>query len=95
MASICEIHAGEPVPAHYPGPTVAYIIEGTFEHVLKVWVICLNSSDYYIGEVHVTDESKPGEITKLVAGDVIHVDHDSRNTFGSPDKAKCKYIKPF
>ena len=40
--------------------------------------------------MHVRDESKPDEVTKLFAGDVIHVDHDSRNTFLSPTKAKCK-----
>ena len=44
----------------------------------------------YIGELHVTDESKPGEITKLFAGDVIHVDYGSRNIFSSPNKAKYK-----
>ena len=44
----------------------------------------------YIGEVHVTDESKPGEVTKLFAGDVIHVEYGSRNILSSPNKAKCK-----
>ena len=34
LASIAEISAGEPVPAHYHGPAVLYIIEGKLnEHV--------------------------------------------------------------
>ena len=53
----------------------------------------LNSPDY-IGEGQVDDESKPGEVTKLVAGDVIHVDHGSRVTLSSPNKAKCKFKLP-
>jgi len=39
------------------------------------------------GELHVTDKSKPGEVTKLVAGDVIHTDKGSHLTFSSPNKA--------
>ena len=41
MAILGEIHAGEPVPAHYPGPTAAYVIEG--KDVLEVHInILLN-----------------------------------------------------
>ena len=50
----------------------------------------LNSLDH-IGDGQVEDESKPGEVTKLFAGDVIHVDHGSRVTFSTQNKAKCKY----
>ena len=32
MAAILEVNAGTPVPAYYPGPAVAYIIEGEAEH---------------------------------------------------------------
>jgi len=63
MAALGEVHEGEPVPAQYPGPAVAYVIEG---------------------ELHVEDASKPGEVIKLVAGDVIHVEYGSRNTFTCP-----------
>jgi len=67
LAALGEITAGVPVPAHYPGPALAYIIEG---------------------EVHFTDDSKPGEVTKVIAGDVIHIEQDSHITFSSPNKAK-------
>jgi len=67
MAAIGEVSAGEPIPAHYHGPTVGYVIEG---------------------ELYVDDESKPGEITKLVAGDVIHIDEGTHLTFSTPNKAK-------
>jgi uncharacterized cupin superfamily protein len=42
------------------------------------------------GEVHFTDDSKPDEVTKLVTGDVLHIDHGTHNTFTTPNKAKCK-----
>ena len=45
-----------------------------------------------IGEVHVKDDSKPDEATKLVAGDVLHIDHGSHNTATTPNKAKGKNI---
>ena len=48
-----------------------------------------NSPDY-IGEVHVKDESKPDEVAKLVAGDVLHIDHGSLNSASSPNKARGK-----
>ena len=44
----------------------------------------------YIGELHVKDESKPDEVTKIVAGDVIHVDHGSHVIYSSPNKARGK-----
>ena len=50
----------------------------------------LNSPDY-IGEGQFEDESKPDEVTKSVAGDVIFIDQGSRVTLSSPNKAKCKY----
>ena len=43
----------------------------------------------YIGELHVKDESH-SESTKLVAGDVLHVDHGSHNIFSTPTNAKGK-----
>jgi hypothetical protein len=43
-----------------------------------------------IGEFDLEDQSKPGEIIKLAAGDVIHVDHESLITWGSPNKGKGK-----
>jgi len=66
-AAIAEITVGEPVPAHYGGPAVLYMIEG---------------------ELHIKDESKPDEVTKLVAGDVLHIDHGTHLVFSSPNKAK-------
>ena len=59
---------------------------------MVIW-ICWTLPDY-IGELHINDESMPDKVTKLVAGDVIHIDHDSRITFSSPNKAKSK-IKSF
>jgi uncharacterized cupin superfamily protein len=44
----------------------------------------------YIGELHVEDESKPGEVSKLVAGDVLHINEGSYNTWSSPDKTRGK-----
>ena len=43
-----------------------------------------------IGEIHFTDDSKPDEVTKLVTGDVIHIEPDSHITFSSPSKAKSE-----
>jgi len=40
------------------------------------------------GELHIKDKSKPDEVTKLVAGDVIHIDEGSHCIFTSPNKAK-------
>jgi len=40
------------------------------------------------GEFHLEEKSKP-EITKLVAGDVIHIDEDSYITWASPNKGKA------
>ena len=48
----------------------------------------LNWPDY-LGELHIKDESTT-EVTKLVAGDVIHIDQGSHNVFTSPNKAKGK-----
>jgi hypothetical protein len=53
---------------------------------LEVWYIELTQ---YIGEFHLDEKSKP-EITKLVAGDVIHIDEDSYITWTSPSKGKGK-----
>ena len=39
MAAIGEISAGEPVPVHYPGPAVVYVIEGTL-NMFRSMVIC-------------------------------------------------------
>ena len=41
----------------------------------------------YIGEFHLEEKSKP-EITKLVAGDVLHIDEASYITWTSPNKGK-------
>ena len=49
----------------------------------------LNWPDY-IGELHIKDESKPDEVTKVVAGDVIHIDQGSNSIFSSPNKAKSE-----
>ena len=44
-----------------------------------------------IGDVHFTDDSKPDEVTKLVADDVLHIDQGTHNTFTiTPDKDKRK-----
>ena len=49
----------------------------------------------YIGELHIKDEFKPDEVTKLVASDVVHIDHGSHSIFTSPNRAKGKKIKSF
>ena len=46
-------------------------------------MICIELTPY-IGEVHLVDDSKPGEVTKLVTGDVVHIEYGSRNTFICP-----------
>ena len=38
------------------------------------------------------DKSKPGEVTKLVAGDILHVDHESYSTFVSPNNTRSSYL---
>jgi len=40
------------------------------------------------GEFHLEEKSKP-EITKLVAGDVLHIDEDSYIHWASPNKGKA------
>ena len=42
--------------------------------------------------MHYKDESKPddSEIIKVVAGDVIHIDHESYYTLTSPNIARSK-----
>ena len=42
------------------------------------------------GEIHVEDNTEPGNITKLVAGDVIHFEEGTRNISTTPGKGKCK-----
>ena len=49
----------------------------------------LNWPDY-IGEAHFKEDSKPDEIVKLFAGDVIHIEEGSNYTFTSPTGAKRK-----
>ena len=44
----------------------------------------------YIGEFNVEDKSKPGQISKLVTGDVLNIDEASYVTWTSPNKGKCK-----
>ena len=46
-------------------------------------MICIELTPY-IGQLHVTDASKPGEVTKLVAGDVLHIEPGSHLTLTSP-----------
>ena len=41
MAAIAELTAGVPVPAHYPGPAVAYVIEGEL-NMFKKYVNMMN-----------------------------------------------------
>ena len=53
-----------------------------YVHVRKHGIICIWLTPY-IGQIQVEDASKPGEITKLVAGDVLHIEQGSRNTFTS------------
>ena len=45
----------------------------------------------YIGEIHVVDNTKPGETTKLNAGDVIHFAEGTQNISTTPGKAKCTW----
>jgi len=40
------------------------------------------------GELHIRDKDKPDEVTKLIAGDVIHIDQGSHHIFSTPNKAK-------
>ena len=89
MAAVVEISPGEPVPAHYPGPAVGYIIEGML-NMFRSMVYMLNWPDC-IGEVHLKDDSKPDEVIKLVAGDVLHIENGTHNTFTTPNKAKGRY----
>jgi len=42
----------------------------------------------YVGEFAVEDKAKPGQISKLVAGDVLHVDEGSQLNWSSPTKGK-------
>ena len=49
----------------------------------------LNWPDY-IGVLHIKEKSKPDEVTKLVAGDVIHIDRGSHLVLSTPNKAKGK-----
>ena len=87
LAVIIEVDAGKPIPAYYHGPTVGYLIEGrsnVFRSLVIYW------TDWTTGEVHFEDESKPGEVTKVVAGDVIHLDHETRVIFSTPTKGKSK-----
>ena len=51
----------------------------------------LNWSDY-IGELHIKDDSKPDEVTKLVAGDIIHIDYGTHNTLTTLTGAKRKFL---
>lgn len=43
----------------------------------------------YIGEFHLDEKNKP-EVTKLVAGDVLHIDEDSYIKWTSPSHGKGK-----
>lgn len=45
----------------------------------------------YIGEFNVEEQSKPGQITHLVVGDVIHIDEDSFVTWTSPVRGRGKW----
>jgi len=67
LAAVSTITQGEPLPVHYHGPAVMYIIEG---------------------ELHVKDKSKPDKVTKLFAGDVLHIDNGSNIIYTTPNKAK-------
>ena len=50
----------------------------------------------HVGEIHVVDNLKPGEVTKLSAGDVIHFEEGTANVSTTPvGKAKCKYRKKY
>ena len=49
----------------------------------------LNWPDY-IGVLHIKEKSKPDEVTKLVASDVIHIDRGSHLVLSTPNKAKGK-----
>lgn len=44
----------------------------------------------HIGEFHVEDQSVPGEIVKIVAGDVLHIDEGSLIKWSSPSTGKGK-----
>jgi hypothetical protein len=45
---------------------------------------------YYIGELHLKDESTPDKVSKLIAGDVVNIDHGSYHSFTTPNKARSK-----
>ena len=61
-------------------------------NIFRSMVVCWTDRDC-IGEVHFSDDSKPDEVTKLVTGDVIHIEHGTHNTLTTPSKAKSKKIK--
>lgn len=44
----------------------------------------------HIGEFLVEEKSKPDQITKLVAGDVLNIDEASYSTWTSPTRGKGK-----
>ena len=44
--------------------------------------------------MHFKEDSKPDEVTKLFAGDVVHIEEGSHNTLITPNKAKCKINCP-
>jgi len=44
------------------------------------------------GEIDAEDLAKPGEIVKLKAGDIIHVDKGSTVRWSSPTRAKGFYV---
>ena len=52
----------------------------------EVWYIEL--TQYILGEFHLEDKSKPGQIFKLVAGDVLHMDEGSDIIWASPTGGK-------
>jgi len=71
--------------SHYLGAIIAELhagepVPGNFVGPVVVYVI--------EGELHVVDNSKPDEVAKLVAGDVIHYEAGTTNLSSSPSKCK-------
>ena len=85
MTWFAEIHAGEPILVHFFGPTVVYTIEGS-----EVLYTSVELTQYILGEFFIEEKFKPDQITKLVAGDVFHMDEASYLTWTSPNGGKGK-----
>ena len=90
---IYVIEKGNPVISVTPGPSTSYILEGGCRIVERYRKLSTGGVLDIKGEGTVEDVDNPGEVIRLIAGDVIISEGGTKRRFSTNSRLKGKFAR--